>query len=219
MSFFKNLRYSILKRFTSYKKSRIWAKYGDETRYHFIEDKQIRIGEHTYGIPTIYRYDGNPNLIIGKYCSIAKGVEILIGGNHHIEWCSTFPFYKNTKIFTNAKGFNDCVCEDTVIGNDVWIGKNVLILGGVKIGNGAVIGAGSVVSKDIPPYAIAVGNPIKVIKYRFPSEIINSLEEIKWWEQDSATINKELPNMMNADFSEWLQNKLNKKNGTNTNKT
>jgi acetyltransferase-like isoleucine patch superfamily enzyme len=53
-----------------------------------------------------------------------------------------------------------------VIGNDVWIGANVTILKGVRIGDGAVIGAGSVVTKDIPEYAIAVGNPAKVKKFR-----------------------------------------------------
>jgi len=52
------------------------------------------------------------------------------------------------------------------IGSDVWIGANCTILGGVQIGDGAVVGAGSIVNKDIPAYAIAVGNPARVIKYR-----------------------------------------------------
>lgn len=52
------------------------------------------------------------------------------------------------------------------IGNDVWIGANCSILGGVNIGNGAVIGAGSVVTKDIPEYAVVIGNPAKIIRYR-----------------------------------------------------
>lgn len=57
--------------------------------------------------------------------------------------------------------------EKTVsIGNDVWIGSRVTILPGVTIGNGAVIGASSVVTKDVPPYAVACGNPAKVVKYR-----------------------------------------------------
>lgn len=56
--------------------------------------------------------------------------------------------------------------KPVIIGNDVWIGSNVTILKGVNIADGAVIGAGSVVTKNIPEYAIAVGNPAKVIKYR-----------------------------------------------------
>ena len=61
---------------------------------------------------------------------------------------------------------------------------NVSILDGVTIGNGAVIGAGAVVNRDIPPYAIAVGVPARVVKYRFSPEVITKLEEIKWWDWD-----------------------------------
>jgi acetyltransferase-like isoleucine patch superfamily enzyme len=74
--------------------------------------------------------------------------------------------------------------EDIVYGNDVFIGANVTILDGVTIGDGAVIGAGAVVSKDIPPYAIAVGCPIRILKYRFEPEQIDKLLKIKWWEFD-----------------------------------
>lgn len=68
------------------------------------------------------------------------------------------------------------------IGNDVFIGANVTVLDGVSIGDGAVIGAGAVVSKNIPPYAIAVGCPIRVIKYRFPHDTIESLLKMEWWD-------------------------------------
>jgi acetyltransferase-like isoleucine patch superfamily enzyme len=54
----------------------------------------------------------------------------------------------------------------TRIGRDVWIGANACILGGVTIGDGCVIGAGSVVTKDLPPYAIAMGVPARVVSYR-----------------------------------------------------
>ena len=67
------------------------------------------------------------------------------------------------------------------IGNDVFIGANVTILDGVTIGDGAIIGAGAVVSKDIPDYAIAVGCPIKIIKYRFTEDRIEALKRIQWW--------------------------------------
>ncbi|MBD3879711.1 MAG: CatB-related O-acetyltransferase [Quinella sp. 1Q5] len=61
------------------------------------------------------------------------------------------------------------------------MGQSVTIMGGVKIGNGAVIGANAVVAKDIPPYAIAVGNPARIIKYRFDDETIRKLLAVKWW--------------------------------------
>ena len=75
-----------------------------------------------------------------------------------------------------------------IIGNDVFIGANVTILDGVTIGDGAVIGAGAVVSKDIPAYAIAVGCPIQIIKYRFSEEQIEKLLKIKWWDFNSEKI-------------------------------
>lgn len=70
------------------------------------------------------------------------------------------------------------LCE---IGNDVWIGAGAIILHKVSIADGAVIGTGAVVTKDIPPYAIAVGNPAKVIRYRFSDEYIKQLLDIQWW--------------------------------------
>ena len=67
------------------------------------------------------------------------------------------------------------------IGNDVWIGRRVVVLDGVTIGDGAIVATGAVVTKDVPPYAIVGGVPAKVIKYKFPQEVIDRLEEIKWW--------------------------------------
>ena len=71
--------------------------------------------------------------------------------------------------------------HQVIIGNDVWIGAHTTIVNGVRIGTGAVIGAGAVVTKDIPPYAIVVGNPAHVIKYRFSEDVIHKLLAIKWW--------------------------------------
>jgi len=68
------------------------------------------------------------------------------------------------------------------IGNDVFIGMNVTILDGVTIGDGAVIGAGCVVSKDVPPYAIVAGNPMRILRYRFPEDVRDKLMTTKWWD-------------------------------------
>ena len=130
--------------------------------------------------------------VIGKYCSI--GPNFLCGwGIHPINGISTSPVFYSTK---GQAGFSmsqsDKVPEHKPvnIGSDVFIGANVTILDGVAIGHGAVIGAGAVVSKDIPPYAIAIGCPIRIIKYRFSEETIEKLLMIKWWDKNDHTLQK-----------------------------
>lgn len=140
------------------------------------------------------------NTTIGRYCSIARDVNI--GQfNHPLHWLSTNPFqyqrtfrfktgslypfsaeYSNFKVDADLarKALRE-VYRETTIGNDVWIANSVKIIGGVRIGDGAVIGAGSVVTKDVRPYSIVAGVPAKVIKIRFPEDIISKLLELKWW--------------------------------------
>jgi serine acetyltransferase len=74
------------------------------------------------------------------------------------------------------------------IGNDVWIGFKVTILSGVTIGNGAVIGSNSLISSDIPPFAVVAGNPSRVLKYRFRSEIRDLMEQLSWWDLENDQI-------------------------------
>ena len=77
-----------------------------------------------------------------------------------------------------------------IIGNDVWIGRRSIIMDGVKIGDGAIVASGAVVTKDVPPFAIVGGIPAKVIKYKFSQEVIDRLEEIKWWNLPDDEITK-----------------------------
>lgn len=124
------------------------------------------------------------NSIIGKFCSI--GPNFLCGyGIHPLNGISTAPMFYSTLKQNGITLSETNKIEERkliIIGNDVFIGMNVSVLDGVTIGDGAVIGAGAVVSKDIPPYAIAVGNPIQIIKYRFTAEQISKLLTIKWWD-------------------------------------
>lgn len=134
----------------------------------------------------LYNIPGHGDLYIGKFCSIAHGVEIIMGAaNHSINSFSTYPFNLISKNWTSRLGMTKEDMPDkgdTIIGNDVWIGRKARIMPGVKIGDGAIIGSYSVVSKDIPPYTIAAGNPIKIIRPRFDPETIEFLERIKWWD-------------------------------------
>jgi len=99
------------------------------------------------------------------------------------------------------KGFFDWRRERrVVVGNDVWLGHNVTVMGGVTIGDGAVVGSGAIVTKSIPPYAIAVGNPARIIKYRFDSTIIEKIMAIKWWDWDKNKIKENIEDFKNIDL-------------------
>ena len=138
---------------------------GDYTYYDDV-DGADKFEEHV-----IYHYEFlGDKLIIGKFCQIASGIKIIMNGaNHRMSSVTTYPFNIMgngwEKVTPKLKDLS--FKGDTVIGNDVWIGKNVTILPGVHIGDGAIIGANSVVTKDIPAYHIAGGNPCKIIRKRF----------------------------------------------------
>ena len=170
---------------------------------NIITNPNIIVGDYTYyddirsggedfenHVTHFYPHLGD-KLIIGKFCSIAKGIEFIMNGaNHPMNGISAFPF----GIFIENKSTipNDIVPHkgDTVIGNDVWIGQNVTIMPGVKVGDGCIIGANAVVAKDIPPYSIAAGNPANVVKRRFDSNTIERLLKLKWWDMPIETIEK-----------------------------
>lgn len=113
---------------------------------------------------------------VGRYCSIANNVSIG-QGEHDI-----------TQISTNSLFYDDpyelLTSEDCKIEDDVWIGVDSIILRGVTVGTGAVIGANSVVTKNIPPFSVAVGSPAKVIKYRFNDSKIAAILESNWWNEE-----------------------------------
>ncbi|ELI1804019.1 acyltransferase, partial [Vibrio parahaemolyticus] len=117
----------------------------------------IDIGEGTFlgrGVVVSTSASGNSKIQIGKNVLLAQDV-LIIGGNHE---------YKDPSIPIKNQG--EGKQGNIMIGDDVWIGARSIILTGVSIGKGAVIGAGSVVTKDVPCFAVAAGNPAKIIKYR-----------------------------------------------------
>lgn len=162
-----------------------------DTHKHVMLYGPYSVEESTIGDYTYVAYNSNiSNTIIGKFCSI--GPNFLCGwGLHPLDGISTSPMFYSTRKqngMTLSKVDKIEERKQIVIGNDVFIGANVTVLDGVTIGDGAVIGAGAVVSKDIPPYAVAVGCPIKIIKYRFDEERIEALKRIKWWEFDEERL-------------------------------
>lgn len=139
----------------------------------------VELGDYSY----IAKNSTVSCCVIGKFCSI--GPNFCCGlGIHPTNGISTAPMFYST---ARQNGMTLCErnksseAKQTVIGNDVFIGANVTVLDGVCIADGAVIGAGAVVVNDIPPYAVAVGVPAKVVKYRFDEKTIAALLEKQWW--------------------------------------
>ena len=162
--------------------------------YSYYEDMDE--GPESFEKHVTHHYDFiGDKLIIGKFCAVARGVEFVMNGaNHMLDSISAYPFeiideFKGLSIPFGNRGYRG----DTIIGNDVWIGQNATILPGVHIGDGAIIGANSVVSKDVPPYAVVVGNPAVVKKYRFDDETIGLLLKLKWWDKPIEEIKKLIP--------------------------
>lgn len=190
-------------KFTLSRKKRLKLKEKILKKQRIVEYKNLinegHVGEHTY-IATNYMI--NKEFVkIGKFCSIARETIFGLGNHpthlltsHPIAYSSNefIPFFVDIKTPKDKFIKYDCV-ENIMIGNDVWVGQRAIILDGVTIGDGAVIGAGAIVTKDIPPYAIAVGVPAKVVKYRFSPEIIEKLLELKWWDYPKDFIVNELP--------------------------
>lgn len=191
-----------------------------------VKNPRIIIGDYTYyddadgaeqfekHVTHFYDFIGD-RLIIGKFCSIAKGIEFVMNGaNHRMECVSTYPFY----IMGNDWGSAIAPVKselpikgDTVVGNDVWIGQNVTVMPGVHIGDGAIIGTNSTVASDIPPYSIAVGNPARVIKKRFDDEIIDLLEQYRWWDKTIEEIDSIQPILSDSNLEnvrQWLKHQL-----------
>lgn len=148
---------------------------------------------------------------IGRYCSIAPGVDIA-SDQHPTDWLST----SMVQYVPNVHGWGDWLAargeayfppcgafnsNATVeIGNDVWIGKNAIIKSGVRIGNGAIIAAGAVVIRDVAPYAVVAGVPAAVKRYRFSPELIEKLEASRWWQYNISAI----PGLMFKDVERTL---------------
>lgn len=150
----------------------------------------IEVGAFTYGRPIVLQWDKKTRLKVGKFCSIAANVQIYLGGEHHTDWLTTYPFdVLLGEAETPSKG-------DVTIGNDVWIGNNVQILSGVTIGDGAVIGAGSVVARNVMSYAVVAGNPLHLLKMRecWPDGV-----GFRWWDWPIEKIAEALPLLMAND--------------------
>jgi acetyltransferase-like isoleucine patch superfamily enzyme len=144
-----------------------------------VPDRCNFSGKISIGYATTLGYNNffGGDIVIGKYCQIGADVAIHTT-NHPVSYMST---YINKNLFGGELVILKEI-KRTIIGNDVWIGHNVIILGNVTIGNGAILAAGAIVTKDVEPFTIVAGVPAKPIKKRFSNQIIQEIEDLKWWD-------------------------------------
>lgn len=175
-------------------------------RIREMDQKQYRregdeIGDFSYGVPRVLDWGEGATLKIGKFCSIATGVTIMMGGGHRVDWSSTYPFNAlMPESFSSIKG-HPFSKGDVVIGNDVWIGSDVKIMAGVTIADGCVIGANALVTKSVTkPYTIVGGVPAKAIRRRFSRRDILRLCRMQWWDWADEEIVAAIPLLQSCDL-------------------
>lgn len=181
-----------------------------------VRNPNIIIGDYTYYDDPVdsrnfernvlyhYPFMGD-KLIIGKFCAIARDVKFIMNGaNHKMDAFTTYPF----SIFSNGwekvmPSMDELPYKgDTVIQNDVWIGYDATIMPGIQIGNGSIIASKSVVVRDVEPYSIVGGNPAKLIRKRFPDEVIDLLQGLRWWDWPIEKITDHLPILTSNDLTQ-----------------
>jgi len=160
---------------------------------------KVEVGQGSYSGPIDILASKDQKITIGKYCSIASDVSVIMAEDHNSKSLSIYPFGRTeTTNRLNKLG-------DVSIGNDVWIGKGVTILGGCRIGDGVIVGAKSLVTskQNLADYGIYGGIPAKLLRYRFPQETITKLKDLKWWDLGNKIIakNAELFSFENIDVA------------------
>jgi acetyltransferase-like isoleucine patch superfamily enzyme len=187
-----------------------WRNPHNQTRLHLTKLASrygFEIGDFSYGRPKVRFPETGRKLTIGRYCSFADKVEILLGGNHRLEWATTYPFSALPELWPSAPRTQEHHASggDVVIGHDVWLGSGAIILSGLTIGHGAVVAAHAVVTKDVPPYAIVGGNPARVIRYRFDEETIAALLDTAWWELPREQVATLIPLLQSDRVTELIR--------------
>ena len=154
--------------------------------------EHVTVGRHTYGVTwrkVLFPTKDAP-LRVGAFCSVAGQVLFMCSGQHSTDGATSFPIY--SRLLKQPEPIaNGGRPGGIIVGNDVWIGHGAIILPGVQIGDGAVVGAGAVVTRNVPPYAIVGGSPARLIRHRFPEEIISKLLTIQWWHWNDDKIKDE----------------------------
>jgi acetyltransferase-like isoleucine patch superfamily enzyme len=166
-------------------------------------------------------FDRNVNIIswsdqyvvkLGKYNSIGRDCNFFLHANHRADWITTTSQLwgpVTPEIAEMHMNMGHPTCKGNInVGNDVWIGAKSTIMSGVTIGDGAIIGSTATVAKDVPPYAIVVGNPAKVVKYRFTPAQIDGLLQIQWWDWEEEKIKEEGMALWSLNIDDFIYRHL-----------
>ena len=173
--------------------------------HNHFDRSLVQIGDFTYGTPNVLNWGEGAKCKIGKFCSIADNVTILLGGEHNPDWVTTYPFNDLMKQDYGAIRGQPRSKGDVVIENDVWIGMGARIMSGVHIGDGAVIGAYALVTKNVAPYTVVGGVPAKVIRKRFTPRQTEDLMEIAWWDWPIEKIAEAVPLLQSNRITEFIE--------------
>ena len=165
---------------------------------------EVQLGDYSY----VVNDSDIAYASIGKFTSIAAMTRIN-PGNHPMARASQSHFsYRASAYFEGELDDADFFAwrreHHVSIGHDVWIGHGAVVLAGRSIGTGAVIGAGAVVTKDVPDYAIAVGNPARVLRQRFPDDIAARMRRLSWWDWPHERLRTALPDFRALSAAQFL---------------
>lgn len=173
------------------KNIRCMTEEGVRLKSPYLGNRTLFIGAYSYMNDGGYIRD---DVFIGRYCSIGRRVTIG-AGMHSMSGLSTSPSIRGIacNIYNEQQRSSirlQIRNKFTIIENDVWIGDGAIILPGVIISTGAVIGANTVVNKDIPPYSIVAGSPMRAIGRRFDDNVVDCLINSRWWDYDKKTLDR-----------------------------
>jgi acetyltransferase-like isoleucine patch superfamily enzyme len=126
---------------------------------------------------------------VGKYCSLGR-CYFAVDGNHNPSYASTYTFAELGVCWKAPQ--NQLEKALPTVGNDVWIGDDAYVLSGVHIGDGAIIGSNTIVTKNVEPYSVCVGNPGRIVKYRFEPDMIERFMAVQWWDLPDRVVVEEL---------------------------
>lgn len=145
----------------------------------------ISVGRATVADVTVRTGRPGMKFSIGAYGGIVR-ITVLLGSDTHRDITGA-RLRKNMRGLPEPGGG-----PDLRIGHDVWVGEGALLMANADVGDGAIVGAHAVVTGRIPPYAVAVGVPAKVIGQRFTPEEVAMLLEARWWELPPKVIDENL---------------------------